>query len=313
MLRWKRKIIGVKSEGAYGVDAVPTGAANALKVRNVTLRDLEAEYEERDVDTGSSGHKGEFVAGMYVGLDYEVELAGQGAAAQIPRYGTILKAAACSETVIPGPDPDPRVVYAPVHPGQEVSMSQYLWIDGKLHKVIGSLANVRLNWPRGRVAFMSVSTMGLFTSPSDIAVPVPTYGQPDPVSVNLVNTTPFTLHGFAGKFGDVSVDFGNALKYRNLPNSEAIRLIDRKSTGSVRLEKETVALKDWYTIVKNMTPGALAITHGLVAGNKVVFNAAQVQLTRPSTSQEDNIAMQAMNMNLKPTDAGNDEWSLAVK
>jgi len=308
-LRWKRKILGVKSEVTKGADSVPTGAANALIARNVRLRDLEAQYEERDIDTGYAGHKGDIVAGTYVALDYEVELAGQGAAGGIPRYGPILKAAACSETNNVGVS----TVYAPVHPGQEVSMTQYLWIDGVLHALVDSLANVRLMLPRNRLAYLDVSTLALFTTPSDVAVPAPTFAQPRPVPVNLANTTPFTLHAFAGKFGNLSIDLGNRLVYRNLPNSEAIRLVDRKSVGSVVLERDLQASKNWHTIVRNETLGALAITHGQAAGNKVVIAAPNVQLTRPQTSQEEEIAMGSMNMILQPSSAGNDEWSITVQ
>ena len=105
------------------------------------------------------------------------------------------------------------------------------------------------------------------------------------------------------------VSTGNQLDYRNLPNSEAVRFGDRNSAGSVQLEDELVATKDWWTIVKNATLGALAITQGTAAGNKVAIAAPNVQLTDPEISEEQNIAMIGMKMGLQPSSAGNDEWS----
>lgn len=310
MLRWKRKVLAVKAEGSYGTDSVPTAAANAFIARNVQLRPLEMEYEERDVALPYHGHQGEFIAGQYVGLDYEVEAAGGGAAGTAPKYGPVLIAAGCSETINAGVS----AVYAPVHVAAAVSISQYLWIDGLLHKIVGALADAALVFQKGRVPFFRFRTMGLFVGPIDQAVPTPTLtGWQKPVSVNVTNTTPMTLHGYAGKFAELTIEFGNVLRYRNLPNSEAVRLLDRKSVGSARLEGELIATKDWYTIMKAGTLGALAVTHGQAAGNKVEVAAANVQLTRPALSVEDELVMKQMGLIFQPSSAGNDEWSIAIK
>ncbi len=310
MLRWKRKVIAFKSELTYGQDAAPAANANAILVRNVTLRPLEMDYEERNVVTSYAGHQGEIIAGQRVEMTFEVELAGAGAAGTAPGYGALLKAAACSETINAGVS----VVYAPVNPGAEVSGSLYFWLDGKLHKVVGTLADAGISLPRGRVGFLRFSLMGLFVGPVDQALPVPALGAfQKPVAVNNANTTPMTLHAFAGKFSALEINFGNVMRYRNLVGSEAIRLIDRKSTGSVTLEDELVATKDWYTTMKNGTLGALSVTHGQSAGNKVVIAAPNVQLTRPQLSPEDELAMKQMSMVLQPSAAGNDEWLITVQ
>jgi hypothetical protein len=309
MLRWKRKVIAVKPEGTYGVDSVPTAAANAFLVRNLTIRPLEMEYEERIVDTGYSGHLGDIVAGQFVGIDFEVELAGSGVLGTPPAYAPILKGAACGETINAGVS----VVYAPVHPAAAVSNSVYFWVDGVLYKALGYLNNVALMFQKGRVPFMRVSGMGLYAGPVDQAVPTPTLtGFIKPVAVNVTNTTPATLHGYAGKFAELSLDFGNVLRYRNLPNSEAVRLLDRKSVGSVRLEGELIATKDWYTIMKAMTLGALSVQHG-PATSQILLAGAQVQLTRPAKSVEDELVMKTMSMIFQPSSAGNDEWSITVR
>src|SRR6185369_11360568 len=110
--------------------------------------------------------------------------------------------------------------------------------------------------------------------PVDQAVPTPTLtGFKKPLAVNLANTSTMTLHTFAGKFSDLSIDLGNELRYRNLPNSEAVRFIDRETVGQCVLEDELIGTKDWPTIIKGETLGALAVTHG-PAGNRVTIAAA---------------------------------------
>lgn len=308
-LRWRRKVVAFKVESTYGVDPTPTAAANAMLVRNFGIRPLELVYEKRSYDAGYSGNLGELVAGQYVETTFEVEMAGSGTVDVAPAYGPLLKCCGCSETITTGV----KVVYAPVHPGSGSSGAMYFWLDGRLHKVLGMLGDVTLNWPRNRVPFFAFRFLGLYVGPLDQAVPTPTLSAfKKPVPVNNANTTPMTLHGFAGKFGDVSVTVGNNLVYRNLPNSEAIRWTDRESTGRVRLEDELIAAKDWYTAVKNETLGALTITHG-PAANQVVFDAPNVQLTRPAIDTEDMLAMKSLNLNLLPSAAGNDEWSITTK
>jgi hypothetical protein len=308
-LRWRRKVVAFKEETTYGTDAGPTAAANAVLVRNFGIRPLEALYDKRSFDAGYSGHLGELVAGQHVETTFEVEMAGSGTVDVAPAYGPLLKCCGCSQTITA----TVKVVYAPVHPGAGSSGSMYFWLDGRLHKVLGNLGDVTLNWPRNRAPFYAFRFLGLYVGPLDQAVPAPTLSAfKKPVPVNNANTTPMTLHGFAGKFGDLSVTLGNNLVYRNLPNSEAIRWIDRESTGQVRLEDELIATKDWYTIVKNETLGALAITHG-PATNQVVFDAANVQLTRPAIGAEDMLSMKSLAMILQPSSAGNDEWSITTK
>lgn len=310
MLRWKRKVLAIKPEASYGTDPIPTAAANAVLARNVRLRPLEHEGEERIADTGYYGHLGEIVAGTFVGLDFEVELAGAGAAGTAPAYGPLLKACGCSETINVGVS----VVYAPVALASAVSVATYFWIDGRRHKITGQLGNAQIMLPKGRLPYIAFSLLGLFNAPDDNAVPSPTLsGWIKPVPVNKVNTTPMTLGTFAGVFADFRLDFGNQMKYRNLPNSEAIRLLERKSSGSCRLESELVATKDWWTLIKNMTTAAFTCTHGQTAGNKVVVAAAQTQIVRPQLPVEDELLHEEFGLIFQPSSAGNDEWSITVQ
>lgn len=308
MIRWKRKAMAWKSEGTYGVDSVPTAAANAILMRNVQLAFLELDYEERNVDVPYSGHQGEIITGQRFEMSFEVELAGSTALGTVPGYAALLKAAGCGETINAGVS----VVYAPVNPAAAVSASGYFWNDGKLYKAVGAFANCSLRYPRNRVPYYMFRVMGLHVAPVDAALDTPTLTAfRKPVAVNLANTTPMTLHGFAGKFSDLSIDFGNVLRYRNLPNSEAVRFIDRKSVGQCVLEDELLAAKDWPAIIKAMTTGNLTVTHG-PAGNRVTLAAPNVQITRPRKTVQDDLVDDAFGLVLQPSSAGNDEWSITI-
>jgi len=306
MFKAKRKVILAKNEGTYGVDPTPAGATDAMLVRNFQIRPLQQNYDRRDFAVPYFGNFGQIVAGSFVECSFEIEMAGSGAAGTAPKYGPLLKSCMMSETLSPGVS----ATYAPIS-AAETSVAIYFYMDGRLHKVLGAFGNVEAGVVAGRIPVWRFSFIGLYALPTDTALASPTLTSfQKPLAVNNANTTPATLFTFAGKFREVSLATGNVLEYRNLPNSEAVRWTDRSSTGKVTLEDELVATKDWWTIVKNMTLGALAVTHGTVAGNKVQVNAAQVQLTNPEISEENGIAMIGMAMDLQPSSAGNDEFSI---
>ena len=76
MFKWKRKVLLAKSEVTYGTDPTPSGAANAILARNVQLTPLAQNYDERDYTVPYFGNKGKIVAGSYVQLTFDVEIAG---------------------------------------------------------------------------------------------------------------------------------------------------------------------------------------------------------------------------------------------
>jgi hypothetical protein len=309
-LKFRRKVILAKNAASYGADAAPTAAANAILVDNFSIRPLQQEYDDREYDVPYFGNKGRIPSGSFVELSFEVEMAGAGAVDSAPKYGPLLQSCGMSETITPTTGP---VTYAPITTGEKDS-TIYFYIDGRLHKVLGAFGNVEARLVAGRRPKWAFTFIGLYVLPSDTALPTPTLtGFQKPPAVNNTNTTPATLFTFAGKFREITLATGNELVYRNLPNSEAVRFVNRRSRGSVRLEDELVATKDWWTIVKNGTLGALTVTQGTAAGNKVTITANQVQLTEPDMSEEQGIAMIRMNMELQPSSAGNDEWSIATQ
>ena len=47
---WKDKYLLFALEGTYGVDAGPTGAANAILAQEVTYKPMEGQDQERDLE-----------------------------------------------------------------------------------------------------------------------------------------------------------------------------------------------------------------------------------------------------------------------
>ncbi len=307
--RWKRKIVLFKAEVTPGTDPVPVVATNAMLVRNFRISPLVTEGEDRDFEAMYVGNKGRIVAGSMVRYDFDVELAGGGAAGTAPGWGPLIKACAFSETVNAGTS----VVYTPVNPGAETTGTMYFYMDGKLYKALFSVGNVEINLPKGKIPLLHFTFIGIYAAVSDAALSAPTLTAfTKPVAVTNANTTPMTLHTYAAKFKEFKVSAGNVLTYRNLVNSESVRFTDRDSRGSAVFEEELVATKNFLSIAQLGTLGAFTVTHGTVAGNKVKIDGANVQIGDPGLDQDENIAMLSTPLLFTASSAGNDELILTV-
>ena len=307
----RKKTILAKIEGTYGTDSVPTGSANAILVRNLDLTPQETDFADRDLIRSYFGNSEQLAGASRGMLSFEVEMSGSGAAGTAPAYGPLLRACAMSETIVVST----TVTYAPISSAIE-AVSIYFNVDGVFHKFLGVRGNVSLSWSIKNIPVYRFTFTGLYVAVADAAIPTPVYtGFTKPLVVSNINTTPFTLHGFSAVASDLSIDLGNQVIHRSLiGGSESVLITDRKMTGSVTIEATTVAAKDWFAICKAATLGALDITQGTVAGNKVQFVSIStaVQLSNPRYSEQDGIQMLQMDLRFVPT-SGNDEFSIVVK
>ena len=300
-----REVIFLKIEATYNTDPVPVAATDSILAHNFSCTPLELVYAERMNALPFFGNQGQIKAGDMVKMEFDIECAGAGAVAGTPGFGAALKGCALSETLTPTTGP---MTYAPISTAEQ-SVTVYFNWDGLMHKMTGARGTTSLKLAKGGIPMIHFAFTGLYGSITDVAlgVPVLTAFQ-KPLNVNKANTT-FTLHGFAGVLADLSFDQGNTINYVNLPNSEEVRFVDRKSRGSVTIELPLIAAKDFFTIIRAETAGVLALVQGTTAGNKFKLDAANVQLTNPKYSEADGAAMLQMGMEFLPSSAGNDEFT----
>ena len=97
---WRKKAILAKIETVYATDPTPTGAANAILMRDVEFTPFEAEYVERDIAREFLGHQDQIVATVRAKLTYKVEMAGSGTAGVAPPWGPLVRACALAEYIL---------------------------------------------------------------------------------------------------------------------------------------------------------------------------------------------------------------------
>jgi hypothetical protein len=305
----RRRLILAKTEATYGTDPVPTGAANAILVRNLDITPMDADYADRDLVRPYLGRSEQLPAGIRAMCSFEVELQASGTAGTAPGWGPLMLACGFAATTVASTS----VTYAPVSTTFS-SVTIYFQVDGVQHKITGARGSVQISLKKKEIPTLKFEFLGLYNAVADVALATPTFtGFITPLPVTNTNTPTFTLHGFAGIMSELSVDMAVQTVHRDLVGgTQSVLITDREPTGSVMIEATTVAAKDWWTLAQAATLGAMALTHGTVAGRRVAVNSSNVQLTNPRYGDEDGVAMLSMDMQFIPSSAGNDEISIAL-
>lgn len=307
-LTFAKKALLAKAEVTYGTDPTPTGAANAVVAKNLTITPLEATMAERALALPYFGSMGVVPGSAFVKLDFEVELGGSGTAGTAPAYDPLLQACAALSTNNVGVSQ----AYTP-ESANIGSVTLYYNLDGVQHKVTGARGNVALDFNNDGIPVFKFSLTGIYNAPTDTALPSLTItAWKTPIAFNKVNSL-FTLGGITVVVDKFSLDFGNSVVAKSYVNtSQDVKITDRKTKAKITMEAGTIAAHDWFTDARNAASKALLLTHGTVAGNKVLVSLPQVQLGNPKYTDVGGVAM--LDIDLYPlVAAGNDEFTITVE
>lgn len=305
---FRKKMLLAKIETTYGVDATPTGAANAILTKDLSINLMQGNTVERNVDRTTLGGDIAIHVAPYTTVSFSVELASSGAAGTAPAWGPLLQACGLSETLVAST----TATYAPVSTGFK-SVTLYFHIDGLLHKLLGCRGTFTVSMDPGSLPYLNFTFTGIRAAPTDTALPTPTLTAfKTPLAVNKANTPTFSLHGFAATVEKFTFDFANEITYRNVVGDESVMLVDRKPTGSVSLEEQALATKNFHSLTLDSTLGALQVVHGTTAGSIIQIDAPKVQLLSPTYADSNGVLMLNMNLSFTPN-AGDDELIIVAK
>lgn len=306
-----------KSEVTYGVDPVPTGAANAILVSNMSIA-YNYNNVNRDLVRPYFGGSEQLAGTRNVEISFDVELAGSGAAGTAPAYGALLRACALAETVTAGN----RVEYAPVTAGQG-SATLYFHDDGVLHKVLGARGTVELKMGMGERPLMSYKFIGLDGGASAAANPALTLtAWRAPVVITDPNAGDITF-GCTYSAGALSggttypsrglmLNLGNDAKHIPLLGGESVEITNREVTGSCALDLTAANEVSFMDAVNANTLISLGFQFGTAAGARALIHAPSVQRTNPKKEDQDGVRLIGFDLRLLPSTAGNDEFRLVV-
>jgi hypothetical protein len=95
----RKRVLLAKVEGVYGTDSTPAGSTDAVLVRNLSITPIDSQLVSRDLIQPYLGNSDQLLTQVGAALDFEVELAGAGAAGVAAPWAALLKACAFSETI----------------------------------------------------------------------------------------------------------------------------------------------------------------------------------------------------------------------
>lgn len=288
--------VWAKKEAVYGTDAAPTGAANGILTRNFSMKPLEMDRTDRNLDQLIYGAQSNAPGNKRMTSSYEVEIAGSGAAGTAPRWMELLEACGMESPVLTAAT-DAQQRFAA--PGAAVSsLTQYHYWQDQMRKMVGACGTFSLEFTAGAYPFLSCSWTGLlgavpFSKADPGATDLSDWVKPE--EVNIDNTS-FTLDGFAVPMKSLKLDAGVTVAVRNLVNKRYVRRGNHSMTGSVVIEAQDIETKDYLSTLSDGSTVPMALEHGIEAGNIVGMDWAAVQLTDISESKEDDLLIWTANL-----------------
>jgi hypothetical protein len=310
----RKTVILVKIETTSGIDAVPTGVANAIQAMDLSITPLDASNVDTNIINPWFGNSPSLVGTASVKCSFSVLLAGAGTAATAPAWGALLLACGSAETT--GLLTPNRVEYLPVTDTLKTA-TIYWYDDGLLHKLIGCFGNVKLSAKSGEAPKLTFDFVGLDAGVSAAANATATLtGWKVPVAITKANVTDINLGctyaagalsgGVAYNSTGLTLDWGNQVAFAPMLTTEQVVLTDRKMTGTLSVELTAAQEVTQMAAVKANTLQGIGFVIGTATGNKIMLHMPSVQLINPKKEDFNGMRLIGFDMRALPV-AGNDE------
>lgn len=308
-LKSRQALVLFKIETAYGINPVPTAAANAVLCNVTTPRPVVATSVDRNNIQAFLGHQGSVQVNDHAEFQLEVEATASGTLGTAPGVGPLLRACGFAEVIVVGES----VTYTPISNGFE-SATILFNLDGKRHVMSGCRGTVNFDGSPGQIPKFNFSFVGLQSVITDD--PLDASGAnydafTTPLGVNKQNSM-LTMFGVAVPVHAFTLDAAVTAQYINVINQETVDITQRASTGSVTHDNTLVAVKDWEGLARSGDLGALLFQHGKVAGRIIEIAAPNVQYSDPTSGDANGTATLQASLKLKPL-LGNDEFSITFR
>ena len=303
-LNMSNMVLLAMKQTAKGTPAAPVPGTNAILCRGLTPQPIKGKFVERNLLRGSKGNQGALFASGHRVFEFEVELAGSGAAGTAPKFAPLLLGCDMAETITAATS----AVYQP-HGDEGDYLTLFAYMDGILFKMSDAKGTWSLSLNAEEIPVLKFNYIGKYHAVEDAVFPsgISFAGFQQPLTVGDDNTATFTLDGLSLATKSFSLDLANQVAWRDLINQSGVRSPDRKPTASAVFEMTKVATKNWAENVRTGTLMALQIVHGVTAGNIVDIATPKLQFNQePSMSDLDKTAMLNANFAVMPN-AGNDE------
>lgn len=310
-----KAILLAKIEATYGVDPVPTVAANAI-LSTVPEVSLIGKRIERQVVVPYFGKLAPINIGEGIKISFSVEFRGAGETPNTPpRIGALIRACNFTETIDATPGSE-FTKYDPNSAENGESVTLYYYKDGFLHKVLGCVGTFKLDMKLNDLGKIDFEFTGIYSGPafiSDVAFPSLPAGLSG--ASPIFRNASFSIHAYAADIEKLSIDIGNEIKPKKSANGTASGITRYFITGrGVKgdCDPAVVALATFnpWNIWDASTSGALSVTVGSVAGNRCIITMPGIVPDTPKYGSREGALTYGYSFTSHPTiSAGNNEVS----
>lgn len=307
-LKWPNKILLVKIESPYGVDASPSGASNAVLASNIELKPMEGTDVDRELEQPWLSANETIPTGLHSKISFSVELAPSGTAGTPPAWGPMLRGCGVAEVITASTS----VAYNPVTDDHE-GVTIKIYIAKTLYAMVGARGTCKLNLTAQAVPKLEFEFTGLFVKPAEGTRPtVDLSGFKGPQVVTKANTPTFSIGATDFEMKSAMLDLGNTVEGRFLVKQEEILITDKSEMFETTVNALALTTFDPFDLALNQTKSVISLVHGTGAGKIASLGIPAAQMQRPQgLANSQNVKEWPLRMVPLPV-SGNDQWTLTL-
>lgn len=294
-------------EAVEGVEETISGATNALLTFEGGVQ-VESDKLERVVDSAFFQANPFVLINRRVTVTFDIEMLGAATAGSAAPIGTVLRAAAMSETLTAGPPA--KAEYKPRTTGIE-SATVHFNHGGVLFKALGSKANIDWdisidNYAKGKVTLTGlVELSDLPASVAAVAATLTAFRTPPAISA--ANWT-VSLAGTPVECTKIALNHGAEVTIHHHSEARIAKVMDRKPSGTITIYLPDLAVLNPYQVAAQHTDVALSSVIDGGATKTISLLADVIQLEEPKVVDLNKGIGLEIPFVPKPT-AGNDEYT----
>lgn len=292
-----RTVLLVEIESAYATDPTPTVSANEVEVFGLSIKPVMEKVERKPL-RASLSPLASTKSKLFWEVTFDTELKNGGTAGTAGRLSPLFRSAGMTETVNAGTS----VVYTPGNPSGSCTI--YVHKDGVLFKATGCRGNFEITCEAGKIPMIKWTFRGIYNTPTDVALPSPTY---EATIGQVAESVAMSLSGFAGHTRSYSINMNNVIVDRASLNSAnatvGVVIGSRTPSGKLLMEAELLTTEPTWTEFDADTLVTLTAAHGATAGNIVtITGTTKAQYDSIEPTDENGIFMYDIGFALSGTD-----------
>ena len=228
----KKTFIGIKSESTQGTAVVPSASTDYLLAMDVDIKP-NIEILERDYSNTFLDRLAHSIGKKFSTVKFKTELKTTGVA-NFPETPFIAALQACGLINASGTFSPTSTIQSGMY-GPAISATIYVYKDGFLHSMVGSIGTVKFTLEAGKIGFAEFEFSGSYVAVASGTNPVPVFGT---AIVPICYSASLTLVGVATEIATkIEIDLGNTIAQRDDVNSAngvlGFMITGRSSKGSV--------------------------------------------------------------------------------